>query len=314
MKGMCEMKSTFNRDYNDVFVAELSEWSGEDDYIYNILVDAKQGRTFLAFRPNSKISFYIQGRNMCDIEPYNDYKPTVETKYLPLMRSDKVVDGRVTEDKWKEAIGTDKYSWGKIYSEIVDKLTMLSDTKATQVSMLYRFSPLAGSDSKIVLLDIESMFSYQVENGVTKPDLRVDVVLYNLETRQLIFLEVKRFDDVKLKNNKVLQEAITRQLKSYKELIQEEKTEIIREYNKTIEAYSKVAGIQMKPIDDSKDILFGLIITEYRLYDTAKVNRTSKKIETLTGVPVLSIGNVSNVSSLTLEHKWYPKLLDNGKS
>lgn len=302
------MKSTFNRDYTDSLISELSRLSTENCYLYNIFKDVREGNGFLAFRPNSKVSFYMQGRNICDIDSSKNYEPQVDAKYLPLARSDSEINNCITEEEWKSSIGTDKYSWGEIYLEISENLTMLSKNEATQVSGLYKFSPLVESQSKIILLDIESEFSYPTKNGITKPNLRIDAVLYNLETRQLIFLEVKRLSNPELQRNADLSEAVLNQLEKYKELINNEREEIIREYNKTIKAYMELESIEMEPIDENADILMGLLITEFKEHHKKIVCKLSKQIEKEINVPVISIGSICRTTGSTLE-KWYSKLV-----
>lgn len=302
------MKSTFNRDYDENFAQQ--EFS--TPFMEKVLARVKEGNAFLAFRPKNKVTIYIDGMKMCNMESSSKYTPIIEARYLPILKS--VLGGKkgVSEEEWKKKIGLSICSWGDIYGEIIDNLQMFSKPEVGKVAKMYKLSPLASyGKSNAFLIDIEAKFSYPKANVVSEKEQRIDTVFYNAKTRQLAFIEVKRLVDDRLQKNEKLQMEIVEQLKGYRNLIKNERCEIIKEYNKTLEAYSHIFGLNIDPIDEKQDILLGLLITEYESKDEKLVKSLSEQMKDteVMDVPVLSIGDAASISSATIEKKWFPSMI-----
>ena len=298
------MKSTFNRDYDN----SLNLKESQNSLIVKMMDDVSKGEAFLAFRPKKQITIYMKGRKLCVMNPSNNYSPEIESKCLPILKSSSN-EGAITENKWKEKTGVSEFSWGDIYTEIKDNLGQALSPEAEISSGLYKFSPMATIVSpEIILLDIEAKFSYSKKEE-NNNDSRIDLVLYNINTRQLAFVEVKRFDDDRLQKNGDLQEEIKKQLRAYEKLIKSEKNDIIREYNKTIKAYSSIYKISIEPIDEKMNILLSLLITDYSSGRKKTVDRLAEQLHKsdLKNISVLKIGNIENASLGTLK-RWFSKM------
>jgi hypothetical protein len=296
------MKSTFNRDYDNT----LDLFNTQNGFIEKMMDDVIRGEAFIAFRPQKKMTVYMKGRKLCEINsPMNT--PIIDSKCLPILKSGSSKK-QITEQEWKKKTGVLDFSWKDIYPEIKDNLYLELSPEAKLVSGLYKFSPMVDSnDSNIILLDIEAKFSYS--KGVDKKqDLRIDVVLYNTITRQLAFVEVKRLNDERLQKDGVLSEEIKNQLASYKKLINDESNEIIREFNKTIEAYSSIYQKKIEPIDKDK-ILLSLLVTEFKEEDKKIIDSLSKQIQdsNLRNISFLSRGKIADATQGTLK-KWFSEM------
>lgn len=295
-------KSTFNRDYSDIQIESVKEEIASDGYIRKLYGDMTRGNVLLTLRPNKKCSFYLKGRNICDLMEGHDYKAVVDSLYLPIAKSmrNRFSEG-LSEKMWQDLCNLNGHTFAECYEEIEDNAIMKADAEAAQVAGLYQFSPFATNDSDIILLDIESKFSY---SNSDINDKRIDVVLYHVRNRQLIFIEVKRLADDRLQKKGELQQEIVHQMDGYKELIDNEQHEIIQEFNKTIRALNGIGGYSIPEIDENKDILLGLLITEYKNTDVKVVNSLTKSI----AYPVVAIGNVANSKKETID-EWYKKLI-----
>lgn len=300
--------STFNRDIDEKALEHLNKLAVKNEFARRICDDARQGKLFLAFRPKRKISFYLKGRKMCDIGADEHSEPVISAKYLPLLKSSDNNEEMMTENMWWENTGVFRYSWEEVYPEIVDNIKLVAGREGCHIAELYKFSPLVCDDCRIFLIDLEAQFSFPSDDGIGRLDLRIDTVLYNTYTKRLIFLEVKRLDDPKLHRDHEIQAEVINKLEQYKDVTINERENIIREYNKTLAAFSKLSGKMIDLIDPNSDIIVGLLITEYCSYDCKLVKKLSKEVEHISRVPVVSIGNMNCITKETLEDAWYPEL------
>ena len=257
------------------------------DYVCN-------GQAFLAFR-NDEATFYYHGKQLCNMRDSKDFEPTINKAFLPLRT---VISGGgqyISEKEWQEKTNLScGYVAGLV--EILENIEHRQDPESLQVSSLYKFSPLCRQcSSDMILLDIEAAFA---ESGIPDRD-RIDVVMYSKSRRQLLFAEVKRLSDVRLQKGGELQSEIVTQMDSYRKILNKEKSNIIEQYNRVIEYYSKLAQVAIPLIDGEKDILLGLWITEYVRDNKSRIEDLRQQIDAK--FPVTDIGQMSNLTAASLE-------------
>ena len=264
------------------------------------------GRAFLAIR-NDEATVYYNGNQLCNLIAANGYLPLVYNHYLPVIRSQTLRKAlrkeSFSEDEWLRATNLGSASFASVYDEILDNIKKEESPESLQVSRFYRFSPLnLEEEHKIVLLDVEAAFSYTGE----KTD-RIDLVFYHTTKRRLMFVEVKRLSDDRLRpkvdsnGNKTAEAEVIDQLTRYNNRCKGEAHEINAEYNKVISYYNALAGKNMALIDENSEPLLGLLIVEFTR--SAKDQEAKKRVQAMlkdNNFKCYAVGNTSSVTPSTL--------------
>jgi hypothetical protein len=296
----------FSREIND-FSQIVSQWNSSDHLLFRIRTDLiEKGEAILVFRNNEATAYY-NGNRLCNIGT-RDNVASMSELFLPFCRS-KILDDRTKKKKcdyqyidesiWKEkaGIGGLSYSFSDILPEICSNIRDHKTPESFQVSNLYKYSPLnPNNTSNIVLLDVEAVFAVP---GTRKSD-RIDLVFYHTEAQQLIFVEAKGLWDSRLKAVGTKDAEILEQMARYEKILKDsqESANIKLQYNRVIEYYNKLGGLNIKPIED-KDPLLGLLLFGYTDADKEKRVKvremlTSKKIK------YYEVGNTTSVTNNTL--------------
>lgn len=282
-------------------------------YTNNII----SGDVLLTIRPHDRVTAYYMGCQFFTIKFNNKYpNPHFYRRYLPIIRSDvfreikdvtrtsnkkPVNKSPMTESDWQMKIGNG-LELSRVLPEILDNLNKDSRPEGSQVSCLYKYSPLAANNaSNIVLLDIEAEFS---QSGTRKSD-RVDVVLFHTLKKQLLFLEVKRLPDGRLHKNGNIQLAVTRQLSRYQTIIHDQADNIVKQYNHVIDTYNVInaSARQIPHVEPALAIKLGLLIVDYSRRDL-ELLKAIKVQSAMQSAKTVAIGNAKNVTPKTLE-RWF---------
>jgi hypothetical protein len=274
----------------------------------------KKGEALLTVRKD-QVTVYYNGNRLCNM--YSpDFEPTVSELFLPLLRSsllikrvNKTVNDYeyINEDEWKRKAHIDAnaegmaYYFSDVWTEICSNITSHQTPESYQVSKLYKYSPLnPNNDAPIVLLDVEAVFAVP---GTRKSE-RIDLVFYDKEEQQLIFVEAKGLWDDRLKPKKNNPPEIIDQMSRYEAILknQQEKANIKTQYNRVIDYYNKLGGTHLNPISD-KDPTLGLLLFGYsdaerkdKKGSLAKVKKMLKKEK----IKHYSIGDTDSFKSKTL--------------
>lgn len=246
------------------------------------------GRAFLAFR-NDEATIYYNGNQLCNLPGSHGYEPMVYNHYLPITRSRTLSNEQKKEPytikQWQNNIHSKTLSFEIVFNEILDNLKKESSPESLQASRFYQFSPLnTKTTPEIVLLDIEAAFSSTGE----KTD-RIDLVFYHRKDRRLMFVEVKRLSDSRLKSADVID-----QLKRYKDRLETEVQQITSQYNNTIDYYNTLSGGNLPHVSLESPPLLGLLLVEFNQSAIKKKNEVKEMI-TRNGFKWYAIGDTSNV-------------------
>lgn len=277
----------------------------------------RTGDVLLTIRPRDCVTAYHMGCQLFTIKNIIKHPdPCFYRAYLPVIRSDvlreridrnrisnkkAVVKTPMTESDWQKAIGKQQPLSG-VLPEILENLKVDSGLERNQVSLLYKFSPLVdGYHSDVVLLDIEVEFS---KSGSRSGD-RIDAVLYHTDRKQLMLLEVKRLSDRRLQINKTVQSGVINQLDRYKTIINDQKDNIIKQYNNVIDTYNVInpSRKRMHQIDPSQDIQLCLLILEYSDNDYPLLSNIKAQLKQQ-NKKAFSIGKAKSITSRTLA-RWF---------
>lgn len=127
------------------------------------------------------------------------------------------------------------------YSRIKENCGLYSGIEALGVSEIYhKYSYL--SRNNIVVLDIEISFEALEKTNGEKQD-RIDILLYDLNTRTLKFVEAKHYSNPEIWSNSTPK--VISQIKKYETQIKTNKTEIIAAYKNYMEAINYVFDLEL---------------------------------------------------------------------
>jgi hypothetical protein len=221
---------SFNRKLEKPAIANLISSSLWTSYLES---ECKNQNIFLAVR-NNCIGIYHKGGKLFNFEK-NEFKTHI--KYASVIynsENDYLTENELSKNK----LITD---FKNNYSRIKENCRLYSGIEALGVSEIYhKYSYL--TKNNIVVLDIEISFE-ALEKTTGKKQDRIDILLYNLETRTLKFVEAKHFSNPEIwsiKNPKVIG-----QIKKYEIQIKTNKTEIIAAYKNYIQAINSVFNLEL---------------------------------------------------------------------
>ncbi|MDD3570607.1 MAG: hypothetical protein PHY44_05845 [Lachnospiraceae bacterium] len=194
--------------------------------------DIEKGEVFPALRYNGSIHFYYKGARICE---YNG-----NLHGIPKANRDKKLFNPDTQDAYEE-IKKDCLEWSKNVRGIKER---------TQLSEIYsKFSPYAGANSSIILLDIEIGFpTLFLNNQEIHANTQVDLLFLHKNTGKLYFVEAKEADDSRIKKKYTGQSKeelynsleVAKQLKKYNANLSAREDEILAAYREYLSVMSEI--------------------------------------------------------------------------
>ena len=187
-------------------------------FISKLMPDIKRGVVFPAIR-GGYIDFYYKGGRLFTFKK----EFCTHKKYASVIKS--VGDYIAESDLHKNVELISDFSEG--YESIKENCSLYPGVEAEGVSMLYHKYPYTGTDSDVVMLDIEVSFK-AMENGKTQD--RIDVLLFNKKTQTLRFYEAKHFSNNELWSTQNTLPKVASQIGRYERQIKEQGGQILRQY------------------------------------------------------------------------------------
>lgn len=221
---------SFERKVEKTAIANLTSSSL---WMSHLESDCKNQNIFLAVRNNS-IGIYHKGGKLFNFEK-NEFKTHI--KYASVIDNSEIA--YLTENELsKNKLITD---FKNNYSRIKENCGLYSGIEALGVSEIYhKYSYL--SRNNIVVLDIEISFEALEKTNGEKQD-RIDILLYDLNTRTLKFVEAKHYSNPEIWSNGTPK--VIGQIKKYETQIKTNKTEIIAAYKNYMEAINSVFDLEL---------------------------------------------------------------------
>ncbi|MEZ7914018.1 hypothetical protein [Macellibacteroides fermentans] len=216
-------------------------------WMFHLESDCKNQNIFLAVRNNS-IGIYHKGGKLFNFEK-NEFKTHI--KYASVIDNSEIA--YLTENELsKNKLITD---FKNNYSRIKENCGLYSGIEALGVSEVYhKYSYL--SRNNIVVLDIEISFEALEKTNGEKQD-RIDILLYDLNTRTLKFVEAKHYSNPEIWSNGTPK--VIGQIKKYETQIKTNKTEIIAAYKNYMEAINSVFDLEL-PLPEKVEEKVALLI------------------------------------------------------
>lgn len=235
---------SFERKFEKPAIANLKSSTLWMSHLEN---DCKNQNIFLAVRNNS-IGIYHKGGKLFNFEK-NEFKTHI--KYASVI--DNSENNYLTENELSR--NTLIADFKNNYSRIKENCRLYSGIEALGVSEVYhKYSYL--SRNNIVVLDIEISFE-ALEKTTGKKQDRIDILLYDLSTRTLKFVEAKHYSNPDIWSNNTPK--VIGQIKKYETQIKTNKTEIITAYKNYIQAINFIFDLKL-PLPEKVEEKVSLLI------------------------------------------------------
>ena len=214
----------------------VSGLSKSDLWMSKIKNDCMNQNVFLAIR-NNQIDFYHNGgRLFCfdrkGFQTHLKYASVLDFAEKDYLTESELGQYRLISD------------FNAYYSRIKENCSNYSGIEALGVSEIYhKFSYLAERD--VVVLDIEVSFE-SLNKG--KNQDRIDLLLFNKQTRTLQFIEAKHYSNKELWSNS--KPKVIDQINRYESQIQKKKSVILSEFASYVNSINSIFNVSLpKPID-----------------------------------------------------------------
>ena len=248
--------------------------------------DCNQQKIFLSNR-NNNIALYYKGGKLFSFNG-DDYSTHI--KYAAVIESKE--KNYLTETELRIHKLSSNFEIN--YDRIKENCKLYSGVEATGVSQIYNKHSYL-SDENIIVLDVEVSFkSNTVDNGQD----RIDLLLFNKETKTLQFVEAKH-----ISNNEIWSTPIPKvisQIKRYEKQIEVKETEILKRYEKHINSLNHIFNKTL-PIPEKIDPKVTLLIFGFDTNQlNGRVNGLIKKNPAYEGLSVYFIGDPKRIGLKTL--------------
>jgi len=279
------MKRRLEKIIGDKLIAS-SLWSNK------IEQDCKNQNVFLTIRNNRFDLYHNGGKLFC----YDGGGFKTHLKYASVIIAngkDYLTESELSAYKLASNFETN-------YQRIKENCSNYSGIEASGVSDLYHKHSYL-SNSNVVILDIE--ISFVSLNEKNNQD-RIDILLYNKNSKTLQFVEAKHFS-----NNEIWSRTtpkVISQIRRYESQIAKQKAEILLEYAEYVKVVNGIFNISLPEPTNIEDKVTLLIFG----FDNDQKNGRLKKLITkkreYTGIKSYSIGNIKQVVP---DNLWKAKVL-----
>lgn len=246
--------------------------------------DCHNQQVFFTVREN-RIDFYHKGGLLFKFEG-NQFKTHV--KYAAVIDTDDDSINYLSENQLSSfQLATD---FETNYERIKENCSKYSGVEAAGVSEIYRRHSF-NSNNDVMVLDIEVSFQSEDEN---KKQDRIDVVLYDLRTRTIHFVEAKHFSNKEIFSTG--RPKVINQLNRYKKQISKNEKENIKEYGSLIQTINQTFSKSIPlPVEvDEKVILliFGFDIDQ----KNGRLQNLIMKYPEYRGTKIYAKGDITNIN------------------
>lgn len=188
-----------------------------------------------------KMHFYHRGGRLFEFDRHGYL---TNAKYATGFEGEQ--EAQVRENKLAELPPIPSFVEG--YERIKELCKQYAAHEDVRISELYQWLPfIRGGESNVdvVVLDIEASFDARHRDDPTKKQDRVDLVLYNLSTSQLMFVEAKRFSDSRISSGKGRKPEVVHQIQSYEAQAKQQRVAILEAYKNYVRIMNRLFGLNM---------------------------------------------------------------------
>jgi hypothetical protein len=186
------------------------------------------------------------------------------------------------------------------YKRIKENCSNYSGIEASGVSYVYHKHSYL-SKSNVLVLDIEISFESLIED---KNQDRIDILLFNKDSKTLQFVEAKHFSSKEIWSKTVPK--VIDQIKRYESQIAKRKLEILLEYTEYIKIINGIFGISLPEPEEIDDNVTLLIFGFDNDQKKGRLEKLITKNPAYSGIRNYSIGNITKIVT---ENLWKAKVL-----
>jgi hypothetical protein len=261
-------------------------------------------RVFPAIR-RERMDFYYRGGRLFS---YDRSGFRTHPKYALAFEDGTKPRGAISESDLAELRPVPSFVRG--YASMKKMCALYGGDEARQVAELsgrYSYS-IKREDVPVVVLDVEASFDARSRDESDNDQDRIDLVLFSISERSLMFVEVKLFANPALRASEGVEPKIVSQIKRYRAQVQQNRVAILDAYSVYVTAASKMFGVSMptpeKVIDDVPLLTVGFDGDQQGGQGTKIWQRLERS-----GVHCLGIGEATGAEPNTLK-KWFRKVMN----
>jgi hypothetical protein len=265
-------------------------------YINCLLPDIKKGIVFPSFR-NDRVTFYHSGGGLCF---YRKKQFGTHFKYASVLNFKKMNE-YIVQDDLLDATPIRTFEEG--YKTMKELCFHYQKLEAIGVSEIYkRFSFI--ENKGIVVIDIEVTFEtvnkeYDLEPSGNKKHDRIDLLLFNTETKELRFYEVKHFSNEESRSKAGKKPSVIGQIERYTKQIKSKKDQILQHYQAYVKILNKRFTINL-PIPEFLNEYAAYLLFGYDSYQNQKTKKFLIDDDSLEGIYFYKIGDIQKVNTKNL--------------
>lgn len=268
-----------------------------------LLKDIKEGKVLPAIRDKNKIDFYFYKRLLFQYD--GEFSTHPKFAYIPKNYGKKYITHG-------EKLG-EVANFNEGYEYIKERAKLYASIEDIGVYNICKNGSFILNDDYIVL-DVEVAFEKTIEEEpkgtieqIEEADFqnkkrkneqnRIDILLYNIKDRELLFVEAKHFTNKEIWSNNVPE--VVGQIKRYNKEIEQRHPQILQVYKEYVNNINKIFKNELKkqlPIPEKIYKHCGLIIFGFDGDQRdGKLIATKEKIES-ENIKVYTIGNESKIN------------------
>lgn len=268
-----------------------------------LLKDIKEGKVLPAIRDKNKIDFYFYKRLLFQYD--GEFSTHPKFAYIPKNYGKKYITHG-------EKLG-EVADFNDGYEYIKERAKLYASIEDIGVYNICKNGSFILNDDYIVL-DVEVAFEKTIEEEpkgtieqIEEADFqnkkrkneqnRIDILLYNIKDRELLFVEAKHFTNKEIWSNNVPE--VVEQVKRYNKEIEQRHPQILQVYKEYVNNINKIFKNELKkqlPIPEKIYKHCGLIIFGFDGDQRdGKLIATKEKIES-ENIKVYTIGNESKIN------------------
>jgi hypothetical protein len=234
------LESVQSRAVDDIQINALLE---EPLYNEHLRPDMESGEVFLAMRGDS-IAFYYKGGLLFSYKRLGGkYTFVTNRKYIPFLSAKKYISEVDLGSPFLQAGFADC----EVYEGIKERVEVYGGEERVGVSYLVKqaspyFTQYQGS-RKVVCIDTE------IYPGIKQKDDRIDLLLFNTETRTMRFIEAKHFNNQELRSRKDGTNKVVNQINRYTRWAKESGVAILDSYATYIVKLARFGVLLPPPVE-----------------------------------------------------------------